>query len=54
MEPELIFKKKEKPDALGIELSCKHCGHNWKYKGSNKWVCTCPHCRTSVMVKNKS
>lgn len=37
----------------GLEIKCKRCGHTWKYKGKNQYVCCCPHCRTSIMIHKK-
>jgi hypothetical protein len=35
----------------GIKLKCHRCDHIWTYKGSNRFVATCPHCRTYVTLK---
>ncbi len=51
MESKLAIRE-EKPKHQEIEISCQRCGHMWIYKGTNRWVCTCPHCRTSVMVRS--
>ena len=32
-----------------IILKCQRCGYSWNYQGKNKYVASCPHCRTSVM-----
>ena len=32
-------------------LKCHRCDHEWTYKGSNRFVATCPHCRTYVTIK---
>lgn len=32
-------------------LKCHRCGHYWNYKGSNRFVATCPHCRTYVTLR---
>lgn len=34
-----------------IPLRCQRCCHNWYYKGKNRYVATCPHCRTYVTIK---
>ncbi len=31
-------------------LKCQRCDHIWNYKGKNKFVATCPHCRTYVTL----
>lgn len=36
------------------ELQCKNCGHEWAYKGQNKWWATCPHCLWKVKVIEES
>ena len=37
-----------------IPLKCQRCHHKWQYKGRNKYVATCPHCRTYVTIKKGS
>lgn len=32
-------------------LKCQRCHHFWNYKGKNRYVATCPHCRTYVTIK---
>ncbi len=34
-----------------IPLRCQRCRHKWHYKGKNKYVANCPHCRTYVTIK---
>lgn len=34
-----------------VPLKCHRCRHKWNYKGKNKYVATCPHCRTYVTIK---
>lgn len=34
-----------------IRLKCQRCSHGWYYKGKNRYVATCPHCRTYVTIK---
>ena len=33
-----------------IFLNCKRCCHEWTYRGSNKWIASCPHCKTSIYL----
>ncbi len=35
-------------------IKCQPCHHQWRYKGNNQYVATCPHCRTYVSVKKHS
>lgn len=37
----------------GRKLKCQRCEHEWTYKGSNPYICTCPYCRTTVTVNKK-
>ena len=37
-----------------IPLKCQRCRHKWHYTGKNKYVATCPHCRTYVTIKKGS
>ena len=37
-----------------IPLKCQRCRHKWNYTGKNKYVATCPHCRTYVTLKKGS
>ena len=37
----------------GRKLKCQRCEHEWTYKGSNPYICTCPYCRTAVTVNKK-
>jgi len=32
-------------------LRCKRCSHTWQYSGTNPYVATCPHCRTTVSIQ---
>lgn len=34
-----------------LPLKCQGCSHDWYYKGKNKYVAPCPHCRTYVTIK---
>lgn len=34
-----------------VRLRCQRCGHEWDYKGKNRYFATCPHCRIYVSVK---
>ena len=34
-----------------IPLKCQRCAYIWYYKGKNRYVATCPHCRTFVTIK---
>ena len=38
---------------IGILLQCQRCDHKWNYKGTNPYICTCPHCRSTVTVNRK-
>lgn len=46
---EVISKQKK-----GKVLKCHRCGHFWPYKGNNPFVCSCPHCKTTVSVNKKN
>ncbi len=35
------------------EISCNRCGHKWLYGGKSKFVCSCPKCRTSIILNPK-
>lgn len=37
---------------MGKTLTCprKTCGYTWNFTGKAKTVCSCPKCKTSVMV----
>jgi len=35
-------------NSLAKQMICRRCGHVWSYKGANSFVCSCPHCRTSL------
>jgi hypothetical protein len=37
----------------GITLLCQRCEHRWIYNGTNPYICSCPHCRTTVTVNKK-
>lgn len=37
-----------------ILLACQRCGHNWKYHGTNRFVCSCPYCHTSVTMNKRN
>jgi DNA-directed RNA polymerase subunit RPC12/RpoP len=34
-------------------MQCQRCGHSWFYTGVNKFICSCPHCKTTLMVNPK-
>jgi hypothetical protein len=36
-----------------FNIRCQRCRHEWQYKGSNQFFTLCPHCRTTVRMKNK-
>ncbi|MGI9012487.1 MAG: hypothetical protein ACR2F1_15055, partial [Nitrososphaeraceae archaeon] len=40
-------------EVIGILLLCQRCKHEWKYKGTNPYITTCPYCRTTVTVNRK-
>jgi hypothetical protein len=41
-------------EIIGKKQVCQRCSHEWVYKGSNPYVCTCPFCRTTVTLNKKS
>lgn len=38
----------------GKKLNCQRCGHLWIYTGNNKFICSCPHCKTTITIKKKT
>jgi hypothetical protein len=34
-----------------VRLQCKHCGHEWEYKGKSEFYTNCPICHYMVNVK---
>ena len=42
------------PEKKGIKKICHRCGHNWIYTGQNLFFCSCPKCKTTITIKNKS
>ena len=51
-----IFEKQKEntKSKSGILLKCQRCEHNWKYRGDNPWICSCPCCHTSVRVRKSN
>jgi len=43
--------KKMAEENKGVKIKCKRCGHIWVYKGNNKWIAICPHCKTSLSIR---
>lgn len=41
------------PEKKGKKLNCQRCKYWWVYTGNNQFVCSCPHCRTTVTIKKK-
>jgi Zn finger protein HypA/HybF involved in hydrogenase expression len=41
------------PERIGKKLNCKRCNHQWIYTGKNEFTCSCPHCKTTISIKNK-
>lgn len=39
-----------KPEERPNRLLCQRCSHQWTYQGLNKFVATCPSCKTSVSI----
>ena len=39
------------PAPVARQVLCQRCGHQWKYKGRNAYVVTCPYCCTKVTLK---
>ena len=37
-----------------MDLSCKRCGKDWTYSGGRKFYATCPDCKTSVRIPDKT
>src|SRR5215203_3257153 len=35
------------------QVVCQRCNHEWMYKGTNPYICTCPFCRTTVTLNKK-
>ena len=36
------------------EISCQRCNYKWLYGGNSKFVCSCPKCRTSIILNPKN
>lgn len=34
-----------------VRLQCKHCYHEWDYKGKSEYYTNCPRCHYMVNVK---
>lgn len=41
------------PEKKGKKLKCQRCGYFWIYTGYNQFICSCPHCRTTVTINRK-
>jgi DNA-directed RNA polymerase subunit RPC12/RpoP len=37
-----------------ISLKCKKCGRKWVYNGSKRFYTTCPDCKTSVKITERT
>ena len=37
-----------------MRLRCRHCGHEWDYKGRSKYYATCPVCYYKVRIRESS
>jgi phage FluMu protein Com len=35
------------------QIRCRRCGHSWFYTGTNQFVCSCPHCKTTITIRYK-
>lgn len=33
------------------KLKCNHCGHEWFYKGKQKYYTNCPRCLYKVRIR---
>ncbi|HSF50933.1 MAG TPA: hypothetical protein VLA74_09260 [Nitrososphaeraceae archaeon] len=42
------------PQKEGKKLNCQRCGHFWIYTGLNQFICSCPHCRTTITINKKN
>jgi len=36
-----------------MKLKCKHCKHEWEYKGKQEYYVTCPKCLYKVRIKEE-
>lgn len=34
-----------------VRLQCKHCYHEWEYKGKREFYTSCPNCHYMVNIK---
>jgi DNA-directed RNA polymerase subunit RPC12/RpoP len=35
------------------EITCNRCNHKWLYGGKSDFICSCPKCRTSIVLHPK-
>ena len=42
------------PPRKAIKLRCQRCHHEWYYTGNNRFICSCPFCKTSVTITKKN
>jgi hypothetical protein len=38
------------PEKLAYRVKCRRCGYLWDYKGHNPYLCSCPHCKTTILI----
>jgi hypothetical protein len=41
-------------DAGGRQVKCPRCQHLWVYTGNNRYITSCPSCRTSMSLRKNT